>query len=782
MNIFTKTKASSILNVLGMTIAFAAFYVIMSQVQYDLTYNKGIKDKNNAYIMCLSYDEIDWSTVIPIQVSRRTAEGVPGAQIGFFNIRRGAEDVYVWEGAGSRRYRIGVHYFTKSGADVLDVNFISGSYPQPNSGVAISEKAAQMMSVSSGDVIWIFDPLKNEKVSATVSGVFESFAENTDFHDLDILWDQETIIMTQPDNNMSFNGLVRFASIDDVEKFEELFKKYDYESCMDMIGQYGIAPEQQEAVLAQLLHHEKLISLNDIHFSNVNDYTNTRTTRSSVYVLIAIAFIIIIIAFINFVNFFVSLVPEKMKSVNIRKVFGASRGVLIWSFIKEALEYVGVAIALSIVLVLAISKSPVGDLTDGGLGLGSNMLAFAVLVLVSVAFAALSALFPAMYVTNVTVAMGVKSGFSRSVAGKAIRKVLITMQLGVAVSMMIISTIFYMQYRLMTTKELGFDKENLYEMSVPSYTPSVKSRLEGISGVKGVTACNNQITGNAGMQQTMSNNKNSTKLTLMIRKVLPNYLDVVGIPLLEGEGFTESNSGKMVLDIASKERWEAFNEGHDENAYTSVSGYCAETKSKPATDKTNDGIEAYRNVGYDGNGLTYLIFRTEKGVDTKNIIRQVVDAVCAEYDLYEAPDVRSVDDELAERYEKFRTQSVIIGMFSLIAIIIALMGVFGIVLFETEHRRHETAVRKVLGAEGNDIVSLFCKQYVVTVIIACLLATPVAIYVTREWLEQFTTQVTVSPWLYFAAFAIVAILTLGIIIFRTISVAKENPVNNLKSE
>ena len=410
------------------------------------------------------------------------------------------------------------------------------------------------------------------------------------------------------------------------------------------------------------------------------------------------------------------------------------------------------------------------------------MLAFAVLVLVSVAFAALSALFPAMYVTNVNAAMGVKSGFSRSVAGKAIRKVLITMQLGVAVSMMIISTIFYMQYRLMTTKELGFDKENLYEMSVPSYTPSVKSRLEGISGVKGVTACNNQITGNAGMQQTMSNNKNSTKLTLMIRKVLPNYLDVVGIPLLEGEGFTESNSGKMVLDIASKERWEAFNEGHDENAYTSVSGYCAETKSKPATDKTNDGIEAYRNVGYDGNGLTYLIFRTEKGVDTKNIIRQVVDAVCAEYDLYEAPDVRSVDDELAERYEKFRTQSVIIGMFSLIAIIIALMGVFGIVLFETEHRRHETAVRKVLGAESYDIVGLFCRQYVLTVAAACFLSTPVAMIVTRRWLQQFTTQVHVSPLIYIASFAIVAVLTLGIIAIRTASASKENPVNNLKSE
>ena len=189
-----------------------------------------------------------------------------------------------------------------------------------------------------------------------------------------------------------------------------------------------------------------------------------------------------------------------------------------------------------------------------------------------------------------------------------------------------------------------------------------------------------------------------------------------------------------------------------------------------------------RKYEYDGSGLTYLIFRTEKGVDTKNVIRQVVDAVCAEYDLYEAPDVRSVDDELAERYEKFKTQSVIIGLFSLIAIIIALMGVFGIVLFETEHRRHETAVRKVLGAESNDIVGLFCRQYVLTVAVACLLSTPVAMIVTRRWLQQFTTQVHVSPLIYIASFAIVAVLTLGIIAIRTASASKENPVNNLKSE
>ena len=441
-----------------------------------------------------------------------------------------------------------------------------------------------------------------------------------------------------------------------------------------------------------------------------------------------------------------------------------------------------VAIVLACILILAISKCSVNELTDGGIGFDRNLLTFGILILVSMVFAVLSALFPALYVTRIDAAMGVKSGFSRSRAGLVLRKTLITIQLAAAVAMMIISGVFYMQYRHMTTQQLGFDKENLYVAGLPYYKPEIKSHVEGITGVKAVTASNSYVTGNAGMTHAVA--KDGISLTLKVRKVLPNYLDVVGIPLIAGEGFTDSNVGSFIVEDAMK----AF--GDEEkiqeliktaNDYK-LAGFCLNTNSKPATDKTENGIEAYTNVGNDYQYLWFLIVRSEPNVDPKAFIAQLKQAVVEEYQLDEEINAFPVDSELEDRYARFMRQSQVFGLFSLVAIIIALMGVFGIVLFETEHRKHETAVRKVLGAEGYDIVGLFCKQYVATVIIACLLATPVAIYVTREWLEQFTTQVSVSPLLYLASFAIVAILTLGIIIVRTISAAKENPVNNLKSE
>ena len=410
------------------------------------------------------------------------------------------------------------------------------------------------------------------------------------------------------------------------------------------------------------------------------------------------------------------------------------------------------------------------------------MLTFGVLVLVSIVFAILSAFFPALYVTRVDAAMGVKSGFSRSRAGLVLRKVLITFQLATAVAMMIISAVFFLQYRHMTSLQLGFDKENLYVAGMPYFKPEIISRVESITGVKAVTASNNYVTGNAGMTHAIT--KDGISLTLKVRRVLPNYLDVVGIPMISGEGFTDSNVGSLIVDASMQDICnddkieELIATAHDYK----LAGFCTNTNGKPATDKTENGIEAYTNVNNDYLYLYFLIVRAEPNVDPKALIAQLKQTVVEEYQLDEEMNVWTVDTEMKERYARFMRQSQIFGLFSLVAIIIALMGVFGIVLFETEHRRHETAMRKVLGAEGYDIVGLFCKQYVVTIIVACVIASPIAYVVTQRWLEQFTTKVTVSPWLYLAAFAIVAILTLGIIIVRTISAAKENPVNNLKSE
>ena len=782
MKHFTKTKASSILNVLGMTIAFTAFYVIMSQVMYDVTYNRSIKDADKKYMICTLFQD-GWTSRSPIQASIKTADAVPGAKVGCFNLLEQGNKVYGGND-GTELYHFSHHYFTRQAAEILGYEFIAGRYPEVDGDVAISDKVAETMSVAPGELIYVYDDYEQRKVALTITGVFRSYPANSDLEECDILINEEEEIHSTTDNNFNYNSVVSLAIADDAEKFLDILRKNVYESLKSRVAEYNkqFGTNYGEDFIQEHMQEFKLVPLTDLHFSDVRDDVKTRASRSTVLEMIGIALLIVIIAFINFVNFFEALVPEKMRSVNIRKVFGASRASLIWEFVKEALVYVGAAIILACIVILAISKSSINELTDGSIGFDENLLTFGVLIFVSVVFAALSALFPALYVTRIDAVMGVKSGFSRSRAGMVLRKVLITLQLSAAVAMMIISAVFFMQYRHMTSQQLGFDKEGLYVAGIPFYKSEIKSRMESMSGVKAVTASSSQVTGNAGMTHAVA--QDGISLTLKVRKVLPNYLDVVGIPFIAGEGFTDSNVGALIVDVAMKDF------GDEQKLQKLISttndyklaGFSANTNSKPATDKTENGIEAYTNVGNDYQYLWYLIVRTEPNVDPKAFIAQLKQTIVNVYDLDEEMNAWTVDTEMEERYARFMRQSQIFGLFSLIAIIIALMGVFGIVLFETEHRRHETAVRKVLGAEGNDIIGLFCRQYVVTVLVACLIATPVAVYVTREWLQQFITQVHVSPLVYIASFAIVAVLTLGIIAVRTASASKENPVENLKSE
>ena len=782
MKQLTKTKASSILNVVGMTIAFTAFYVIMSQVMYDVTFNSSIKDADKKYMLCSLFQD-GWISQSPIQSSIKTADAVPGARVGYCDLQEDEDKVYGGKD-GTDLYHFGCHYFTHQAAEILGLEFTAGRFPEADGDVAISDKAAEAMSVTPGDMIYVPDSYEQRKVARTVTGIFKTFSANSDLDGCDVLINKEEEILSTEDNNFNYNGVVSLANADDKEKFLDILRKNYYESMKSRVAEYNrrFGTNYGEDFVQQHMTEFKLVSLSELHFSDVRDNVKSRVSRSAVLEMIGIALLIVIIAFINFVNFFVALVPEKMRSVNIRKVFGASRSSLIWEFVKEALVYVGIAIALACILILAISKSSVNELTDGSIGFDQNLQTFGILIAVSIVFAVLSALFPAMYVTRVNAAMGVRSGFSRSRAGMILRKALITFQLVAAVAMMIISAVFFMQYRQMTSQQLGFDKENLYVARIPYYRPEIKSRVEGISGVKAVTASTNQVTGNSGMTHAIA--QDGISLTLKVRRVLPNYLDVVGIPLIAGEGFTDSNSGALIVEDAMKDF------GDDQkiqelisqtNAYK-LAGFSTNTNSKPATDMTVNDIEAYANVGYDYQHLWFLIVRTEPNVNVKGLTSQLKQTIVDTYQLDEETNVWSVDDEMTSRYARFKRQSMIFGLFSLIAIIIALMGVFGIVLFETEHRRHETAVRKVLGAESNDIVGLFCRQYILTVAASCIIATPVAMLVTRRWLQQFTTQVHVSPLIYIASFAIVAVLTLGIIAVRIAIASKENPVNNLKSE
>lgn len=787
MKLFSKRNTSAILNILGMTIAFTAFYVITSQVMFDFRYNSCINDAKNKYIVAVSWGDGEWVESVPASLTARAIDGVPGAKVGFVNFNPYSTYAFYTIDDDSQKVKLRSHEFSQSGAELMGVKITSGTFPKSWEGALISEKGAATMGMSIGDVFYLPNNQIGKKEPFTITGIFKNYPKNCDLSDCDIILNGEKRINALGDNSFNYSAIAQFAHYEDQQKFNDLFVTYYRDLVEELVAQYNKSHEDQldESFVEKNMKKAKLVPLTKIHFTPTKYSTNDKSTYSQLFTLAGIAALIIAIAFINFINFFVALIPEKMRSANIRKVFGASRGALVWQFILVGLKYVGIAVALSVVVLLLLQQTAINTLVEGGVGLAENLMALLSLVGVSVILAVLTAFFPALKVTNVNAAIGVKKGYSHSVAGRLLRKTLITVQLCAATALMIISGVCYMQYRHMIQMELGINKENLYAAEIPFWSPEVKSAVEGIGGVKGVTASASLITGSANSRHGISSMNYS--MVLQLRYVLPNFLRVMEIPMIYGMDFGEephTDEDKVILDgsVTSHISIEDLQEFLETYSDFTLSGLCQQTNLKSIDDISNTDIFAYRNMGYDYDALTTLIFRTEEGVEPSNVISQVTEVLKEYYQMQSAPETWTVDAELAHQYKKYKRGSFIVGLFSLIAILIALIGIFGIILFETEHRRHETAVRKVLGADVRDIIDLFCKEYLKVVLVAFAVATPASIIICRRYLEQFSSKIELSWWIFVVAFGIILILTMGIVALRTYIASRENPVKNLKSE
>ena len=179
--------------------------------------------------------------------------------------------------------------------------------------------------------------------------------------------------------------------------------------------------------------------------------------------------------------------------------------------------------------------------------------------------------------------------------------------------------------------------------------------------------------------------------------------------------------------------------------------------------------------------FTFYI-RLHPSVDVKQFsefVRQKIDKFEVDPELFT---ITMFEDTIAELYSHTRKQTVLLALFSVLSIIISLMGVFGIVIFETQFRRKEIAIRRVFGATTSGLLWMFNSRYVQIVVACFMMATPVAYYIIQEWQKDFAHKAPIEWWVYVSALALVLIITLSLITYRSLKVARENPAQVVKGE
>ena len=782
-------KVASFLNIAGLTLAFAAFYVIASQVIYSLTYNRSLKDSERIFNVAFwSKSSENWSANSPNPISYEVADIMPEVEsIASMKLGYSHKNVYS---------KVNGHDFEKfywrvidcnfSIVDVIDFNIVTGNIEDFNveDAVIISRSAAEKMNVTTGDMIYMenFGNGKPE-LPLTVAAIFEDFDRNTIFDGYDVfLNDERRDGMTN--NNHNYAVFVKLTDEGCVEKFTDLwvekYNEWGYEIMQEYITQFGddsnVAMLQEEFEKTKDVSPINMISLNKMYFQENYDPSIIvhKNTLSATFVMIAIALIIVIVAFINFVNFFMALVPVRMKAVNICKVFGAGQGTLRWNFVFEAIGLVFIALLFALYIVFALKDSFISNYVTCSLAFSENIATIIIVVAIAILIAVVAAVYPAFYITKFNASMAVKSGFAYSKSGRNLRSILISTQFIVSMTLIIITAVFFLQYRFMLNYDIGIDKENVlvifpYDFPAKSGETLIQ-KLEANPQVKEVTATMSSFVGIPSSINGYTKD-DGNYYDVNIWYVRWNLIDFFKIPVLEGEGFTPNSNGRDML-INS-----CLSDNVDMKIGDKLDGW--NTKGIMANVHNMSLQGGHVNTAYlcynDYYSGYYL--RMQDNVDVKEMkefIKTTVKEIAPFSDVIQ---IDTFDEHVGFYYYDIKKQVMIVAVFALIAIVISLMGIFGIVLFETQHRRREIGIRKVYGATTENVINMFARRYAVIVVICFVVAAPIAWFISSRWLEQFANRIAMPLWVYALVLIVVLVVTMTIVILRSWKAANENPID-----
>ena len=789
-------KVASLLNVLGLTLAFVAFYIIASQVYFSISYNRPIEDSDRIYLVSAEWGssrmgdaEESWSLNCPQPVSYETKDLCPDVEL-MASMRPSADISRVWikrDSYNFDKFDIGVHLGNADIVELFNFEAIAGDLSrvvEPNT-VVVAESAAKQMGIGVGDDIWFeggqwHDDGKPSEPQQVVA-IYKDFPKNSFLHHRKI-FQNDNLAQGQTNNNWNYSCFVRLKEGADTDAFCRIWSDQYAKWFLAMVEEFKKEYPEEEDFFEEGEEQQpvRLIALDKMYYeSNIETYDNfyfafgSKTTTAT---LAIIGLVIVVIAFINFVNFFFALVPVRMRAVNICKVFGASQGTLRWNFLFEAIGLVLIAMALTFYLMVAIQESFITNYVTSSLALSDNLPVIVVMVVLMILLAVMAALYPAFYITRFNASMGVKGGFAQSAAGRRLRSVMVGIQFTVAMVLIIITGVFFLQYRYMMNYDIGFDRSNIVTFADYNLTPKAETiieRLQQHPDVEDVTASRMSL---FHCMQGWGREYDGHTFMLMANEVRWNFLDFFGFELVDGEGFTPSSAERKEIIIMRQLHLDTgyplgMNSGSDYNTIGIMKDVRLTSVAQP---------NQYHSF-YCGDDPGFFYVRLVEGADVEAFAEYVKKLTKEFSPLGEGADLYFLNQWVEMLYQTTKQQLITIGMFAILAIVIALMGVFGIVMFETQHRRSEIAVRKVYGATTSQIVKLLNLRYVWIVGGCFVVAAPVAWYITSRWLESFANRIAQPWWLYIAALVIVLAVTVGLVTLRSWKAATENPADVVKS-
>jgi len=773
---FRRFFTASVLNLLGLSIAFAACFVILTQVDYDYNYNKAYPAHDRIYrVEVNAGGDYGWQIWLARPFCELVGASSPHIQaISVTSLSNYSSDFEVDEHIYSEPEFTGFGDYL----EVFQPTMVCGttaSLNEPGQVLISASMARRFFGTTDAIGKTIYMDRKSRNQPLVIGGVYQDMPENSQLGNC-VFSSFRSDLNKDSWANWNYTLYIRLdtpASLADVERSV-------IESCKQNIPRDRISGEED---WEDFIH---FTPLDEVHYSTIGN--KAATSKAAVYLLLCVSVLILLTAAVNYMNFSLAETPMRLRSINTQKVLGASTFSLRMYLLLESVLVCVCGFLLSLLWLYLLKGTSLTTLVASDLSLMSHPGLVMALGGVAVCMGLLAGAYPSYYVTSFPPALVLKGSFGLSPKGKMLRTFLVCFQFFVSFMLIISVGIMYLQSRYIQRSDYGYDKEVVLVGEIPNEylnrREAIVSELSGISGIEGISI-SQFVLSSSDNYMSWGRGNGERAINMVCFPVDYRYLSVMGIKITEGRDFKPGDGDVYIFNEAARKKypWMRVDEPAVPEDYP-VIGFCENIRF--SSFRNNDAVEPMAFFIYgkdyaDWDANSVLNIRVASGVDKVEMLHRLTEAaekIAPGRDFK----FRFMDEVIDQNYHRELRFTRQILLFSLIAIVLSMIGVFGLTLFESEYRRKEIGIRKILGSSTAEILYMFTKRYFVMLVACFVLAAPFGWWIGHDWLESFSDKTPIRAWVFVASFLLVSLITVLTVTFQCWKNANENPVRSIKTE
>lgn len=770
----------TVLNVTGLTLAFSVFMILSVQVAYDTGYDLNYPDAGR--IVRMEYSDPTSPGIYSVHLSRPVIEyvksNIPEAEaVSCYNYYKGSQISMVEEGSDGSGITLRI---AASDFDLLNVfpfSIVEGdtsAFHAPMTAI-ISEKGARKLFGESSPVG------KAVREDYPGSNPYRIVAVYRDF----------------PDNSSVDNEIIVNLGNTNMEDWSE----WSFTCYMKLVSR-DVSSETLDQIKS-LMYGESMSEGADVRFVPLHDAYFEKDVRSdnmakgnltSTIALMSISVLVLVIAIINFINLAMASTQFTIKGINTRRVLGSTRSREIARQLAGALVLVLVSFALSVAVMSVVATSSFASYVSGSLKVADNIPVLLTGLGVAVLTAIVSGILPARYSTSFNPALVLKGSFSLSASGRRLRTVLVGFQYMVSFVLILCALFITVQIRYMKGHDMGFDRDNVLEFYVSDRIgesrETLKQMLMDDPDIEDVTFAGNSLVSMSTMGWGRAYQGERVQMDCI--PVDRNFISFFGMSISQGRDFNETDdlnpAGTFIVNEAFMEKYPFLRVGlkftghQSDDMPAEIVGVVRNFNYLPL----QYGISPL--VLYDFGSdpwwpltVGYARVNPAKAKEAADFIRSKCQELDPTFDVSNMG-LGFMDEGIGRLYESEDHLNRLITTAALISLLISIVGILGLVYFETQFRRKEIALRRVHGAQVNEILLMINRYYLIITAFCFAVAVPVSVCIMRMWVSGFTYQSRIPVWIFLGALLSVSIVTTVTVTLECRRTALLNPAESLRNE